>query len=164
MGGCQYRFNASEQYQRQTPGAGVETHCGGRTYPLHDEPEMVPVTVRDGDTVWTEYQHTGAYLPREREDPYCPEHGGTPAPPPRVLTELELAAKAQQLELQRSEFVAELERAGHEVPPQLEPAPVPQLEPAPAPAPRPAPAPAPPRSVRPPDKTVKGDPDAPGNQ
>ena len=116
MGGCQYRFNASEQYARQTPGAGVETHCGGRTYPLHDEPEMMPVTVRDGDTTWTDYRHTGEYLPRAQDDPYCPAHGGTPAPPPRVLTAVELGTRAEQLELQRREFVAELERAGHDVP------------------------------------------------
>ena len=117
MGGCQYRFNPTEQYQRTKPGMGLETHCGGRTYPAFDQPEIVPVTVRDpnGD-VRTEWVHTGEFLSRDHDDPYCPAHGGTPAPPPRVLTMAELQAKAAELETGRAELIGELERAGVDVP------------------------------------------------
>ena len=120
MGSCQYRYNASEIYQKQTPGAGTETHCGGRTWPALDEPEMVPVTVRDGEDVRTEYHHTGQWLPRAADDPHCPAHGGTPEPPPRVLTWVELAGQGEQLESARRAYVAELERAGVAIPQALQ--------------------------------------------
>lgn len=123
MGACQYRFNASEIYARQFPGAGVETHCGARTFPAQDEPEMLPVTVRDDDGTRTEYRHTGNYLPRGTDDPHCPEHGGFPAPPPRVLTAVELAAQGEQLEIERRKYVEELQRAGVEIPGALHPVP-----------------------------------------
>lgn len=123
MGACVYRYNPSEIYRMRVPGAGVETHCGGRTYPMVDEPEMVPVTVRDPDgATRTEYQHTGEYLPRAEHDPYCPAHGGVPEPPRRVLTPVELAGQAESLELARRNLVAELERAGYPVPAALRPA------------------------------------------
>jgi hypothetical protein len=131
MGSCQYRFSATEIYQRTKPGMGVETHCGGLTFPALDEPEMVPVTVKDPDGgVRTEYRHTGEFLPRGKDDPHCPAHGGTPEPPPRVLTWHELKAGAEELEGQRRAYVAELERAGVPIPgaltaaAALEPAPI----------------------------------------
>ena len=113
MGSCQYRFNLTEIYQKTKPGMGVETHCGGRTYAAVDEPEMLPMTIRDdnGDA-HTEYVHTGSYLPREVDDPHCPAHGGTPEPPPRIKTTAELISAGQALEAARQEYLAELERAG----------------------------------------------------
>jgi hypothetical protein len=123
MGGCQYRFNPSELYQRTGPGMAPESHCGGRTYALADEPEMFPVTVVDEDgSARTEYRPTGSFLPRAHDDPYCPAHGGTPPPPPRVLTWAELQVQAQELEVQRRSLVDELARAGHEIPQVLQPA------------------------------------------
>ena len=121
MGHCRYAFNASEIYARTAPGAGVETHCGAATYPAVDEPEMVPVTVRDDDGIRTEYVHTGEYLPRPHDDPYCPAHGGMAAPPPRVLTMAELTAAGEQLEAARRAYVGQLERAGVEIPGALQP-------------------------------------------
>lgn len=121
MGSCQYQYNPSEIYQAQHPGMGVESHCGGRTYPAVDEPEMVPMTVRDLEgNAATVYTHTGNFLPREKDDPYCPRHGGTPEPPPRVLTNMELLAQGETLELERRRFVTELERAGVAIPEALQ--------------------------------------------
>lgn len=117
MGSCRYQYNPSEQYQNRVHGGGTETHCGGETFHLEDQPEMLPVTVRDNDgNVTTVYQHTGQYLPREDPDPYCPRHGGTPEPPPRVLTWQELKEGAERLEMERRQYVAQLEAAGVEVP------------------------------------------------
>lgn len=81
MGRCIYRFNPSEHYQRTPPGCAPETHCGAETYPIYDEPELVYRLVQapDGSTA----QHpveSGVLLPRREDDPYCPEHGGTPKP------------------------------------------------------------------------------------
>lgn len=97
MGTCQYRYNPSEQYQMQTPGAGIETCCGRATYPAVDEPELYPVTDIHGVTV---VRQTGRVLPRAQDDPYCPVHGGSPEPPPPPVSqaELEIAyAQYQQL-------------------------------------------------------------------
>jgi hypothetical protein len=97
MGTCQYRYNPSEQYQLQHPGAGIETSCGAQTYPAQDEPELFPVTDVNGVTVMRE---TGRLLARAQDDPYCPAHGGMPEPPPPPVTVAELeAAHARYLAL-----------------------------------------------------------------
>lgn len=90
MGFCQYRYNPSEQYQLQHPGAGIETSCGRPTFPAVDEPELFPVTDINGVTVMRE---TGRLMPRAQDDPYCPWHGGSPEPepPPVTIAELEVA-------------------------------------------------------------------------
>lgn len=90
---CRYQYNPSEQYQRGRPGQGVETICGGRTYPANDEPELMQVRLADGTV---EYRESGRYLPRAQPDPYCPAHGGSPEPPPPPVTpdELEQAYNA----------------------------------------------------------------------
>lgn len=99
MGTCQYRYNPSEQYQLQHPGAGIETSCGARTYPAIDEPELFPVTDVNGVTVMRE---TGRTLARAQDDPYCPRHGGMPEPPPPPVTMAELeAAHARYLALSK---------------------------------------------------------------
>ena len=89
MGHCGYQYNASEVYRRTPPGGGVETSCGAVTFPAVDEPELVPVRGADGEYTW---QPTGRFLAREQDDPYCPEHGGTPDPGPLPVSMSELAA------------------------------------------------------------------------
>jgi hypothetical protein len=86
-GQCQYRYNASETYQRTKPGMGPETMCGGRTYPAVDEPELSAVNYPDGRI---DFRPTGRFLPRGYSDPYCPAHGGSPEPPPPPVSLPEL--------------------------------------------------------------------------
>lgn len=88
MGQCQYRYNASEQYQRTKPGMAPETHCGARTYPAVDEPEIAAFPRGDGTV---QFRATGRYLPRGYDDPHCPAHGGTEEPPPPPVTTDQLA-------------------------------------------------------------------------
>lgn len=119
MGACQYRFNPSEAYQRTGPGQGVETHCGGRTWPAVDEPELLPVTVRDGPDVRTEYRPTGVLLPRAQADPYCPAHGGcAPVDAPQV-TYAELEASGRRLAELNAAYVEQLHARGLPVPESL---------------------------------------------
>lgn len=99
MGHCQYRWNQSELYQRTKPGQGVETTCGAKTWPAVDEPEIVPIRVPNpagsAEAVYA-YQNTGKFLPRAHEDPFCPQHGGSPEPPPPPVTieEMQIAYEA----------------------------------------------------------------------
>lgn len=102
MGHCTYQFNASEIYQRSKPGHGVETVCGGLTFPAVDDPEIVPVRVPNPGSAEAVYSYvtTGRMLPRSQADPFCPRHGGSPEPPPPPVTMAELqAAQASYLEL-----------------------------------------------------------------
>ena len=102
MGSCQYRFNASEHYQRTPPGCAPETHCGAQTYPIYDEPEIIYRRVQNPDgTLGIEPIETGVLLPRAADDPHCPEHGGTPAPEPgmiRMFLQRELDTKRAEIE------------------------------------------------------------------
>jgi hypothetical protein len=102
VGHCTYQYNASEIYQRTKPGQGVETVCGGLTFPAIDEPEIVPVRMPNpgvAEAVYS-YHATGRMLPRAQADPFCPRHGGSPEPPPPPVTMAELqAAHAAYLEL-----------------------------------------------------------------
>lgn len=102
MGHCIYRFNASEHYQRTPPGCAPDTHCGAQTYPIYDEPEIVLQRIRQPDgTVTLEPLSTGVLLPRATDDPYCPEHGGTPKPDPgliRMFLTRELETRQKELE------------------------------------------------------------------
>ena len=86
MGFCIYQRNPSELYRRTTPGTAPETVCGGRTFPAVDEPEIVVVKTGMGpDGAIYEYRPTGRHVPRATDDPYCPDHGGSPAPPPPAV-------------------------------------------------------------------------------
>jgi hypothetical protein len=100
MGFCSYQHNPSELYRRTKPGTAPETICGARTFPAVDEPEIVVVKTGMGpDGAVYEYRPTGACLARAQDDPYCPEHGGSPPPPPPPVSvaELEHAWSAYQL-------------------------------------------------------------------
>lgn len=113
MGYCQYRYNPSEQYQRTAPGCAPESHCGARTYPMQDEPEIVPVTEYvDGQPVGR-MAFSGRYVNREHDDPHCPAHGGSPAPPAPVITLAQvLEARSRLLELcQQFDQAGELRQA-----------------------------------------------------
>lgn len=101
MSTCQYRYNASEQYQRAKPGMGVETICGARTYPAVDEPEIGAYPRGDGTT---EFRATGKMVRRGFDDPYCPAHGGTPEPPPEPVTLPELENAYERYLLLRERF------------------------------------------------------------
>lgn len=99
MGNCTYVWNPSEIYQRTKPGQGIETVCGARTWPLVDEPEIVPVRVPNpagGAEAVYAYHNTGKSLPRANDDPYCPAHGGAtePPPPPVTIEQLQTAHEA----------------------------------------------------------------------
>lgn len=103
-GACQYRYNASEQYQMRGPGGGNESHCCAVTYPISDEPEVVPVTVRpDQGEPYVQFVRTGQLLPRDQADPFCPRHGGTPKPAAPVVLQAEV--------IQASERATALQRA-----------------------------------------------------
>jgi hypothetical protein len=131
-GSCQYRFTATELYQRTAPGTAPESHCGARVFAMRDEPEVVPQTVRapDGELM-TAFVKTGRMLPREHPDPHCPEHGGTPEPEPDPSFDLAQLEAAHAAYLQ----VASQYQQDHGVilQPVIEPA---ALAAAPAPAPR----------------------------
>ncbi len=92
MGTCQYQYGPSELYQRTRPGTAPETCCGARTWPLHDNPEFVRVTEAGPDGPVHRMVSTGRLLPRRHDDPYCPAHGGTPAPEQPVVPLAELQA------------------------------------------------------------------------
>jgi hypothetical protein len=97
-GRCRYLYNASEQYQMQTPGSGVESNCGATTYPIVDEPEIVPVTIRPPEgNPYVTFQKTGHLLPREKPDPYCPVHGGTQPVEQTTITFAEVIAAQKNL-------------------------------------------------------------------
>jgi len=102
MGSCRYRYNPSELYARTPNGAAPETHCGARTFPLYDEPEIVYRMVeQEGGGPVHQPVATGVFLPRSHDDPYCPAHGGTPEPDPatmRVFLERSAAQKQQELD------------------------------------------------------------------
>lgn len=92
MGTCQYAYGPSELYRRTRPGTAPETCCGARTWPLHDNPEFVRMTEPGPDGPVHRMVATGRLLPRRHDDPYCPEHGGTPAQQPVVpLADLQAA-------------------------------------------------------------------------
>lgn len=98
-GTCQYLYNPSELYQRTKPGQGIETQCGGRTWPAQDEPELGMVRLGDGTV---EYRPTGRMVERSHPDPYCPAHGGSAEPPPPPVSQAELAAAYERY----AEFLA----------------------------------------------------------
>ena len=81
-----------------TPGSGVESHCGAVTYPIVDEPEIIPVTVRQdgGLPPYVTYQKSGHVLPRPTPDPYCPGDGGTTPPTGPVVDLAQVQAAARQ--------------------------------------------------------------------
>jgi hypothetical protein len=103
MGSCEYRYNVSENYQRTKSGMAPETHCGGRTYPAQDEPELryIQDLVDNGEGGFVPVDRmvpTGRLVNRDRDDPYCPLHGGCPEPPAVqvTLTEIEQAGRHYQ--------------------------------------------------------------------
>lgn len=104
MGHCSYIFNPSEIYRRTKPGQGVETMCGALTFPAVDDPEIVPVRVPTPGVAAASYSYlpTGNMLPRSQDDPYCPQHGGSPEPPPPPVTMAQLQA-AHEAYLQLAE-------------------------------------------------------------
>lgn len=96
MGYCTYQYNPSELYKRTAPGTAPEVTCGARTFPAVDDPEVVPVRSHMGSQgAVYEYRHTGNFVARSHDDPYCPAHGGSPEPPPPVVTLDELEARRQ---------------------------------------------------------------------
>lgn len=91
---CRYQFNPSELYQRTKHGMGVESHCGSKTFPAVDIPEVYV----DGG----QFHETGRMVAREHPDPYCPAHGGSPEPPPPPVTKAQLeAARATLADLEQ---------------------------------------------------------------
>jgi hypothetical protein len=113
MGACQYRYNPSEQYQMQVPGGGTESHCGGRTYPIFDEPEFAPVWRQDPGAAAPHqvFVPTGRHLARAADDPYCPRHGGTEPPPEPQVSYAEVLAAQQHFQELHRKFAATLPAA-----------------------------------------------------
>jgi hypothetical protein len=103
-GSCRYQFNPSELYQRTKPGQGIETSCGGLTYPAQDEPELGMVRLGDGTV---EYRRTGRMTERSHPDPYCPRHGGSAEPPPPPVSQAELEAAYQRYAAMAQRFQVE---------------------------------------------------------
>jgi hypothetical protein len=137
VGHCTYQFNPSEIYQRTRPGQGVETVCGGTTFPAVDDPEIVPVRMPNPGSAEAIYSYhaTGRMNPRPQDDPYCPVHGGSPEPPPPPVTMEQLqAAHAAYLELAARFDSGTADRAVTGVPlPELQAAVPPSAAAAPAP-------------------------------
>ncbi len=86
MGYCQYRYSATEQYQRTKPGMAPETSCGAPTHAAVDDPELVPVVEQGPDGPVHILRPSGRFTARPQDDPHCPAHGGTEPPPEPVIT------------------------------------------------------------------------------
>ncbi len=127
MGECLYRYNDSEKYQR---GMLNETHCGARTWTAFEDQDETYIHPDDG------LLHVRTIkVPKGSDDPYCPAHGGTVAPP---------------------QAIRDAEMPPGQLAPIRDEAPAPAPAPAPATSPTPAPAPVPSPAAPAPDLTKAG--------